>query len=276
MDKIYESIRKKIVEWNQYDTNKPTSDYWENQEEQDEYRRWNDRDCVLTGGNLYADTMFSLWTPLRATIERLHTPDEIAAVGNIKSKYAFIREVLKGNNLEKMLPETESIVQKLSQLFELGMGRENVFLLPDRNLNPARARRPFCDYIPVFLLECFPGGEFADAWNNTEEYVSWVKKENLHVFFDGDIMPENIRDLAGSGDIRMTQAPTGVAPMEKMIEQYINILQERRKCFTKEELQEAKIKGELLEEQCRMKEFRSRLQAGDAQAVELRNKIMGA
>ena len=128
MNKIYEPIRKKIIEWNQYDTNKPTSNYWENQEEHDEYRRWNDRDCELTGGNLYADTMFSLWTPLRATIERLHTPDEIAAVGNIKSKYAFIREVLKGNNLEKMLPETESIVKKLSQLFELGMGRENVFL----------------------------------------------------------------------------------------------------------------------------------------------------
>ena len=74
----------------------------------------------------------------------------------------------------------------------------------------------------------------------------------------------------------MTQAPTGVVPMEKMIEQYISILQERRKCFTKEELQEAKIKGELLEEQCRMKEFRSRLKAGDARAVELKNKIMGA
>ena len=82
MNKIYEPIRKKIVEWNQYDTNKPTGNYWKSQEEHDEYRRWNDRDCVLTGGNLYADTMFSLWTPLRATIERLHTPDEIATVGN--------------------------------------------------------------------------------------------------------------------------------------------------------------------------------------------------
>ena len=36
MDKIYESIRKKIVEWNQYDTNKPTSNYWEDQKEHDE------------------------------------------------------------------------------------------------------------------------------------------------------------------------------------------------------------------------------------------------
>ena len=45
---------------------------------------------------------------------------------------------------------------------------------------------------------------------------------------------------------------------------------------TKEELQEAEIKGELLEEQCRVNEFRNRLKAGDTQAVELKNKIMGA
>lgn len=38
----------------------------------DEYRRWHDRDCALTGGNLYADTMFILWRPLANTIIRLN------------------------------------------------------------------------------------------------------------------------------------------------------------------------------------------------------------
>lgn len=34
----------------------------------DAYRKKNDLDCILTNGNLFADTLFSLWLPLRYTL----------------------------------------------------------------------------------------------------------------------------------------------------------------------------------------------------------------
>ena len=239
MKKIYEPIKMKIREWLAYDINEPKVPYSGNEKLFDEFRSNNDRDCVLTNGNLHADTMFSLWTPLKNTILRINSTDEIAAVGNINSKYAFLPELSKGDNLEKLLPEHMAITSKLSKLFELGLGVENVFLLPERNLNCARARRPYCDYMPVFLLESFPGGEFAYAWQNIEDYVSWVRKEKLHVFFDGEILPENVKDLSETGDIHIVFPDMNVDAMEKMIDNYISILEERRKCFTQEELETA-------------------------------------
>lgn len=158
--RIYEPIRKKIEEWIQYDDHKPAGEYCDNEEEHDEYRKWYDRDCVLAGGNLRADTMFSLWLSLRHTIVRINAAKIIQAVGDICSKYDFLRDLMKGDNLEKLLPEHMPIIAKLSALFELGMGRENVFLLPDRQLNLLRGGKPYWDYIPAFLLASFPGGEF--------------------------------------------------------------------------------------------------------------------
>lgn len=103
---------------------------------------------------------------MKNTIIRLHDKDVIQG-----GKYKFIRELMKDNNMEKYLPAGQPVVKKLSLLFELGMGRENVFLLPDRRLNPARGRRPYEDYMPVFLLESFGNGAFAHYWQNEESYI---------------------------------------------------------------------------------------------------------
>ena len=239
MKNVYEPIRKKIKEWLYYEINEPKVWYRGNEKLFDAFRSCNDRDCVLTGGNFYADTIFSLWTPLKNTIIRINSEEEIAMVGNINSKYKFLPELEKGNNLEKLLPENMPITQKLSKLFELGLRVENAFILPDRKLNCSRAKLPYRDYMPVFLAEAFPGGEFAYAWENKEEYISWIKKEKLHVFFDGEISKDNIKDLAESGDIYNGIPDKSVDVMEKMIDNYISILEERRKCFTKEGLEDA-------------------------------------
>lgn len=225
---IYEPIREKIEEWIQYDERAPKSNYREHPEEHDEYRSRYDRDCVLTGGNLHADTIFSLWLPLRHTIVRINDREAINAVGNIRSKYDFLRELVKGDNLERMLPTELPIVSKLSTLFECGLGRENVFILPERWLNSARGIK-YYDYVPKFLQECFPGGEFARCWKDKDTLIEWIEEEHLEGFFNGDIVPENLRDLSGSGDIAISLPPEGIEPMEKMIERYIGILRERKK-----------------------------------------------
>ena len=139
------------------------------------------------------------------------------------------------------------VSKKLSKLFELGLGIENVFLLPDRNLNCARARRPYCDYMPVFLWESFPEGKFAYAWQNVDEYVAWIRKEKLHIFFDGEILPENVKDLSETRDIHIVFPDMNVDAMEKMIDNYISILEERRKCFMQKELEDAEKGMKIME-----------------------------
>ena len=56
-----ETIRTHIQYWIDY---KGTSD---------EYRRAHDLDCILTDGNLNADTLISLWLPLRYVLNYCDT-----------------------------------------------------------------------------------------------------------------------------------------------------------------------------------------------------------
>ena len=56
----------------------------------------------------------------------------------------------------------------------------------------------------------------------------WIRREHLQMFFDGETVPEHIRDLSGSGDIAGSLPPEGVQPMEDMINRYIRILEERK------------------------------------------------
>lgn len=233
-NKIYEPIRKKAEEWIWYDEHEPKSGYRENVAEHDEFRRKHDRDCVLTGGNLYADTIFSLWLPLRHTIVRINDREEIRKVGNMNSKYDFLRELVKGDNMERLLPTDEPATLKLSTLFEFGMGRENVFILPERWLNSARGMKPYYDYVPKFLKACFPGGEFARCWDGEEAFAEWIVRERFQMFFDGDIARENIMDLSGTGDIDVSLPPDGIEPMERMLDNYIEVLKERRRYFSEE------------------------------------------
>lgn len=172
---------------------------------------------------------------------------------------------MKDNNMEKYLPAGQPIVKKLSLLFELGM--ENVFLLPDRKLNPARGRRPYEDYMPVFLLESFGDGAFARYWQNEEDYIQWIIREHLEMFLDGDIAPGNIKDLSGAGDIRKSFAPSGMQAMEHMIDNYIDILRERRKCFTAEEIKGAVTMDKMMREDSRIQAFSDRIANGEPEAV---------
>ena len=58
--------------WIEYEENKPKTKYDEDSENHDKFRSEHDLDCVLRNGNLHADTIFSLWLPLRFALVRLH------------------------------------------------------------------------------------------------------------------------------------------------------------------------------------------------------------
>ena len=271
---IYKPIRNKIEEWIWYDDHKPAGEYYDNVEAHEEYRRWHDRDCVLTEGCLEADTMFSLWLPLRHTIVRINDMEVIRQVGNIYSKYDFLRELIGGNNLQKLLPASMPITVKLSTLFVLGMGRENVFILPDRQLNSLRERNPYWDYVPAFLRASFPGGEFASYWSSPQEHLEWIRREHFQVFFDGNITPENIRDLSGAGNVMCSLASEGMEGMERMLDHYIRILRERKKYFTKGELTAASRMDVMFCKDKRIQKFSDRVARGEKKALAQMADVM--
>lgn len=81
------------------------------------------------------------------------------------------------------------------------------------------------------LLEAFPGGVFSKYWDSPEAYLRWIGEEHMEMFFDGGISPEHIRDLSGSGDAHDSLAPEGVEAMERMLENYITVLKERKRFY---------------------------------------------
>jgi hypothetical protein len=251
-NKIYEPIIKELAYWKDYHMRDSERRAKKSQGDTtvcsgDEFRAANDRDCILTGGNLSADTIFSLWLPLRHTIKRINSDEEISKIGNIKDKNSFVCALLEGDNLKKLLPKDIGIVCTLSELFTYGMERENVMLLPKRyfsqggrkkSLNCARGGEPYWDYVPRFLYEMFQGGDFADAVGNDDEVCqAWIKEQNMTMFFkDGILDREHIIDLAGSGNVMVSIAPKGssyeegLLLQENMLRNYIDVLKLRKNC----------------------------------------------
>jgi hypothetical protein len=247
---IYEPIIKELEYWKDYNTRDTERREKRRQGDKtvcsdDEFRSANDRDCILTGGNLNADTIFSLWLPLRHTIVRINGYEKISEVGNINDKKSFVCALLEGDNLEKLLPKNLSIVRTLSELFTYGMERENVMLLPKRyfyhggskkSLNCARGGEPYWDYVPRFLYEMFKGGDFADAVGSDDETCrTWIKEQNMTMFFKDRVLDrEHIIDLAGSGNVMVSLAPKGgsyeegLMLQENMLRNYIEVLKLRK------------------------------------------------
>ena len=225
---FYSPIIVKLTEWVAYAENCPKNNYLEHKEEHDAFRAANDRDCILTEGNLNADTIFSLWLPMKHTIARLNSKEAIEAVGNFRSKYNFCKSLLEGDNLSRLLPSNNDVVKELRELFVFGLKRCNVMILPERWLNSKRGMSPYYDYVPRFLYELFPGGDFAQVFSSEEELVRWIEREKLHMLFkDGIISRDKIIDLSGSGDIKVSIAPDGEKSQQQMLHNYYTMLQLR-------------------------------------------------
>lgn len=228
MEDVLKPIRDKINQWVAYKEGEPKSNYWENKEEHDKYRSENDSDCILTGGNLKADTVISLWLPLRFTLVNLNSYQSInRRLGRIDKNSNFLRKLEK--DLDKFLPLESNVVRKLAELFEIGMERENVMILPDGALNGIRGCDPYYDYMPHFLYDSFAGGTLEDFFDKgTIELMPWIEREKLGMFFDGTPPSrDNIRDLINSGSVT-NNVPQSLKDLETMLDNYIDILKNRK------------------------------------------------
>lgn len=132
-------------------------EYYDNVEAHEEYRRWHDRDCVLTGGCLEADTMFSLWLPLRHTIVRINDMEVIRQVGNIYSKYDFLRELIGGNNLQKLLPGIYADYSKTKHIICAWHGKRECIYTPGQTVKFPAGKKSLLGLCSGFFAGIFPG-----------------------------------------------------------------------------------------------------------------------
>lgn len=223
---VYRPIIQKISSWIEYEENKPKTKYDEDAENHDKFRSELDLDCVLRNGNLHADTIFSLWLPLRFALVRLSGYDKIKEITglNLEQSVPFWKALISNGNLKKLLPIKNETTRLLSELFYYGQKIENTMLLPERWLQ-SRGGDPYYDYMPYFLYECFKGGNFHKAFGSDEKVCEWIREENLECFFDGTVCKENIIDLAGTGNVKR-----GIPDdLNYMLRSYISILQKREK-----------------------------------------------
>lgn len=221
---VYRPIIQKIASWIEYEENKPKTEYNEDAENHDKFRSSHDLDCIIRDGNLYADTIFSLWRPLRFALVRVSSYDKIKEVTgmDLKQSVPFWKALIGNGNLKKLLPIKNETTRLLSELFYYGQKIENTLILPERWLQ-TRGGEPYHDYMPYFLYECFEGGNFYKAFGSDEKVCEWIRKEKLECFFDGTVCKENIIDLAGTGDVKK-----GVPDdLNYMLRSYISILQKR-------------------------------------------------
>lgn len=236
---VLKPIEEKITQWIDYQRKSPKVSCAGNEKLYDDYRMKNDLDCQLTG-DLKADTIFSLWRPLRFTLVRMHGYDGLKALGKVEKKITFLTN-LKAN-LPQYLPASDPLVKDLSQLFVLGMTRANVMILPDRRINSQRGRKPYNDYMPHFLQQSFQGGDFSKYFKGEEDFIKWINAENLEMFFEEEIIAKDqIKDLAGTGVLSdgvppynkvissRQNNPQGQETMGEMVEEYTKILEERNK-----------------------------------------------
>ena len=221
---VYRPIIQKISSWIEYEENKPKTKYDEDAENHDKFRSEHDLDCVLRNGNLHADTIFSLWLPLRFALVRLSGYDKIKEVTglDLEQSVPFWKALIRNGNLKTLLPIKNETTRLLSELFYYGQKIENTMLLPERWLQ-SRGGKPYYDYMPYFLYECFRGGDFHNAFGSDEKVCEWISEENLECFFEGTVCKENIIDLAGTGNVKK-----GIPDdLNYMLRSYISILQKR-------------------------------------------------
>lgn len=209
--------------------------YWINYKGSgDEYRKNNDRDCILTEGNLYADTIFSLWLPLRYTLNYFDCDKWIKWKEyeeeslrpyyiNLKKHNACLKDI--SDNISIYLPENE-LTKMLVELFRLGVKRGNVMILPFRKWNKLWGEKPYFEYMPHFLY---------DLVNTNSEYYldalkKWIYVEHLDMFFEDNIVSiDNIKDLAGTGKVT-SHSPQKIN-LQLLLKNYVEILENRSKYY---------------------------------------------
>jgi hypothetical protein len=193
----------------------------------DEWRKKNDLDVVWLGGDLHADTIFSVWMPLKMCLQSLagNTFSRKGSRGTPVKNQEDYDDIIE--NIIPYLPRKDELVEELYQFAELASTKANVMRLPIRQMQ-IRGKY-YYDQMPKTLYECFEGGAFSKYFKSDDAVKEWVKTEKLEMFFNGDITRDNITPLISRMESSEFEWLAKSDEILEMLKQYNEILRERNK-----------------------------------------------
>ncbi len=157
----------------------------------DEWRISNDLDVIHLNGDLNADTIFSVWMPLKMCLQSAPTYP-YCEQGNDEKPYKgkpYLPNIIK--NIDKYLPYNEW--KELYKFASLASTKANVMKLPDSGMQ--NRGKLYFDQMPKTLYECFEEGIYAEYFKKIE-ITTWVRKQNLIMFFENEeFSRQNIKPL---------------------------------------------------------------------------------
>lgn len=206
--------------------------YWQKPSEP---RESNDLDCIYLNGDLNADTLISFWTPLKWVLQILN-PDERFLKTNTEDGDPFLYLKKLEKDLDKYLPRSDELVERLYKLASLAETRANVFRLPDRAMNGSRYRY-FYDEVPATLYNIFERGRFHKFFKDESDARKWIFEQDLQVAFkDENIEKTNLRPLLPGLPLYAPIWPETREDVKTILEEMIYLLEARYKVMCEKEL----------------------------------------
>ena len=225
-----ENMMKKYL-GDRYSTNHIINfiNYWI--EGYDKPRALSDLDCLYYDGDLNADTIFSVWTPIKFVLDCLNPKEKFYKYNKYGNPHKFL--FIVKDNLDTLLPRDKEVVQELYRFAELAETRANYFKWPITGINKQRYGDDF-DQMPPALYKCFPGGKYSSFFDNDAMVLfQWIEDQKLEDFFIGNsIEQKNIRPLISSMNANESKWLKDEIEILEMLKNYNSILQERSKYFT--------------------------------------------
>ncbi|MDG0808535.1 hypothetical protein [Cohnella rhizosphaerae] len=186
----------------------------------------NDLDVVWLDGDLHADTIFSVWFPLKMSLQCV-AGDTFSYQGMRGTPHKGI-DCYNGiiENIDRYLPFENVLVKELYQFAELSSTRANVMRLPERQMQ--RRGIFYRDQMPKTLYECFGRGRFNKYFGSDESVTRWIEEEDLEMFFeDNSISRDNIKPLIPRMQASETEWLKESKDILEMLVQYNKILLQR-------------------------------------------------
>ena len=216
-----------------------------------EWRKKNDLDCLYYNGDLRADTLISMWTPIKQVADLLNKDT---------GKVFFKRRTdcddplhdlrLLADDTDAYLPPKNKLVIKLKKILKLAELECNYFLLPDSRMNCERYKINIngkdvwlFDGVPATLAHLFDkeslGKYFLDEKGNVDrnKLAEWIEREKLTFGFeDGKIDKDHVKPLITGLDPYKAKWLTDEDEIDEALTYMINLLTERNKTSGDEEV----------------------------------------
>lgn len=194
-------------------------------------RKDNDLDCIYLNGDLCADTIFSVWTPLKFVLDCLNPDEKFYKKDRFgPDPHKFLKRIK--NNVDTYLPKSEEVVKELYYFAKLAETRANVMKWPSQGINGTRYDK-YYDQMPPTLYNCFPKGDYYSYFQNEIMLSHWITRENLQMFFyNNAISRKTIKPLIASMKPDERRWLTDKSEILEML-QTMNLILEERLLFFK-------------------------------------------